>query len=57
MNWTEKSKEISVGLLENMEGRTDSNLTRQEVLDCIQKAAYMGMQHECDNWVLKRTKD
>lgn len=57
MNWTEKSKEIAVDILEKMEGGTDGNLTRQEVLDCLQKAAYMGMQHECDNYILKRTKD
>lgn len=55
MNWTEKSKEIAVGILEKMEDEINGNLTRQEVLDCIQKAAYKGMQHECDCW-MKKTK-
>lgn len=57
MNWTEKSKEIAVGLLEKTEGGIVGNYTRRQIVECLQKAAYKGMQYECDNWILKRTKD
>lgn len=56
MNWSEKSKEIAVDLLEKMEDGIVGSYTRQDVLDYLQKAAYIGMRFECDNWVLKRTK-
>jgi len=54
MNWREKSEEIAVGLLEKMEDGAGGSYTRQGVLDYLKKAARMGMQFECDNWVLKR---
>lgn len=56
MNWREKSQEIAVELLEKMEVGIVGSYTRQDVLDYLAKAAYMGMQWECDNWVLKRIK-
>ena len=56
MSWSEKSKEIASELLDKMGGGIVGSYTRQDVLDYLAKAAYMGMQHECDNWVLKRTK-
>jgi hypothetical protein len=56
MNWKEKSEEIATNLLEKMKNDVVGSYTRQDVLDYLQKAAYMGMQWECDNWVLKRTK-
>ena len=56
MNWRDKSKEIAVELLKKLKEDANGNYTRQDVLDYLQKAAYMGMQFECDNWVLKRTK-
>ena len=54
MSWNDKSKEIAVELLDKMEDDIIGGYTRQDVLDYLAKAAYMGMQHECDNWVLKR---
>ena len=54
MNWREKSQEIAVELLDKMEDGIIDNYTRQDVLDYLAKAAYMGMEWECDNWVLKR---
>lgn len=56
MNWREKSQKIAVELLDKMEDGIVGSYTRQDVLDYLAKAAYMGMQHECDNWVLKRTR-
>lgn len=56
MNWREKSHEIASELLDKMEDGIVGSYTRQDVLDYLAKAAYMGMQWECDNWVLKRTK-
>lgn len=56
MNWSEKSKEIADSLIEKMDSGIVGSYTRQDVLDYLQKAAYMGMQHECDCWVLKKTK-
>ena len=54
MNWREKSQEIAVELFDKMEDGIVGNYTRQDVLDYLSKAAYMGMEWECDNWVLKR---
>lgn len=54
MNWQEKSKEIAVELLDKMEDGVVSSYTRQDVLAYLQKAAYMGMRWECENWCLKR---
>ena len=56
MNWQEKSHEIASELLDKMEDGIIGSYTRQDVLDYLAKAAYMGMRWECDNWVLKRTK-
>lgn len=54
MNWSDKSKEIALQLMEKMEDGIVGNYTRQDVIDNLKKAAYMGMEWECDNWTLKR---
>ena len=54
MNWREKSHEIASELLDKMGDGIVGSYTRQNVLDYLAKAAYMGMQWECDNWCLKR---
>ena len=54
MNWTEKAKEIAEEILKEGNGNNRDNYTRDEVLKLLRKAAYSGMEFECDNWFLKR---
>ena len=54
MNWSEKSKEIAEEILVKMEDCSSGSYTRDDMLQCLQKAAMSGMAFECDNWIKKR---
>lgn len=54
MNWNDQSTKIANDILEKMEDGTVGSYTRDDVIAGLKKAAYMGMQFECDNWVLRR---
>lgn len=56
MNWSEKSKQIAAELLEEMEDGVINPDTRADFLQVLEQAAIKGMEYECDNWVLRRTK-
>lgn len=56
MNWSEKSKQIAVELLEEMEDGVINPPSREDFLQVLEQAAIKGMRYECDNWVLRRTK-
>ena len=54
MNWTDKAKEIAEEILKQENGNHKENYTREEVIELLRRAAYIGMEFECDNWFLKR---
>lgn len=56
MNWNDKAKEIAVTIIDKMENGVVGSYTRDDVLRGLHEAAIEGMKHECDNWVLRRTK-
>jgi len=54
MNWNEQATQIAEDILDEIEDGIVCSYTRDDVKAGLKKAAYLGMQFECENWVLRR---
>jgi len=53
MNWSEKAEEIAGILIDELEANGNS-YSKDKLSQCVRRAAILGMEFECDNWILKR---
>ena len=56
MNWSDKANVIADEIIKKMKKDDVGGYTRDEIIEGLKKAAYQGMQFECDNWLMNKTK-